>query len=87
VLSILYILCKRYTIFIQKMLNFIFIYNINDSKIYVQINMNAISTGNYLKRDLRGMFAVRNNCISEETAFCKQDNLQQSLNTLNEVMR
>ncbi|XP_018354492.1 PREDICTED: afadin- and alpha-actinin-binding protein-like [Trachymyrmex septentrionalis] len=46
--------------------------------------MSAISTGNYLKRDLRSMFAVRNNCISEETAFCKQDNLQQSLNTLNE---
>ncbi|XP_018407316.1 PREDICTED: afadin- and alpha-actinin-binding protein-like [Cyphomyrmex costatus] len=31
------------------------------------------------------MFAVRNNnCISEETTFCKQDNLQQSLTILNE---
>lgn len=53
----------------------------------MQVNMSAISNGTYLKRDLRSMFAERNNFISEKTIFCKQDNLEQSLHILNEVMR
>ncbi|XP_024873091.1 afadin- and alpha-actinin-binding protein A-like [Temnothorax curvispinosus] len=46
--------------------------------------MSAISNGTYPKRDLRSMLAERNDFISEETVFCKQDNLEQSLHILNE---
>jgi len=49
--------------------------------------MSTISNGTYSKRNLRSMFAERNDFINEETVFCKQDNLEQSLHILNEVMR
>jgi len=49
--------------------------------------MSTISNGTYPKRDLRSMFAERNNFINEDAVFCKQDNLEQSLHILNEVMR
>lgn len=48
-----------------------------------------MSNGTYTtpKRNLRSMLAERNDFISEETVFCKQDNLEQSVHILNEVMR
>lgn len=49
--------------------------------------MSAISTGAYLTKNLRSMFAERSNFPNDETVFCKQDNLEQSLRILNEVMR
>lgn len=51
----------------------------------LRINMSATSNGAYPKRNLRSMFAERD-YISEETVFCKQENLRQSLHILNEEL-
>ncbi|XP_011862148.1 PREDICTED: afadin- and alpha-actinin-binding protein-like [Vollenhovia emeryi] len=48
------------------------------------MNMSAISNGTCPRRNLRSMFAERSDFVSEETVFCKQDNLKQSLRILNE---
>ncbi|XP_011635149.1 afadin- and alpha-actinin-binding protein-like [Pogonomyrmex barbatus] len=46
--------------------------------------MSAMFNGAYPKRNLRSILAERNNFVSEETIFCKDDNLEQSLKILNE---
>jgi hypothetical protein len=49
--------------------------------------MSTISNAVYPKRHLKGTLAEWNNFQNEESIFCTEDNLQQSLHILNEVTK
>lgn len=49
--------------------------------------MNNISNGSHLRRDLKNILTERHRFSSEETLFCTENNLEQSLRILFEVIK